>query len=332
MYDITTQVQRWFADGRAVQVAQVVETKGFSSRDPGAALAWADGESAGSLVPVIDRQLIRTQDGGRLIEVAVSDEDAVAVGLSCGGRASVLVQPVSAYPAELWERLAAREPVCLVTEVRDGQPGQTAVFGPRDVRGATQFAGGQDVPRLFGRGVTGTQVVPVEGGGALVVVALWPPTNLVVVGDGSIAEALRASGALLGWAVDVRPQPDLSALAALTESDAVVVLSHDRSVDVPALEAALSGRCGYVGGLGSRHTQHARREGLTERGVSAAEQARIFGPAGLDIDAHTPAEIAVSIVAEILAHRSGASGGSLRERGGPVHTGGVSAPPPRYAD
>jgi xanthine dehydrogenase accessory factor len=59
-------------------------------------------------------------------------------------------------------------------------------------------------------------------------------------------------------------------------------------------------------------------------------QARIHGPAGLDIDAHTPGEIAISVTAEILASRSGSSGGALRDRGGPVHTAGVSAPPPRY--
>jgi xanthine dehydrogenase accessory factor len=82
--------------------------------------------------------------------------------------------------------------------------------------------------------------------------------------------------------------------------------------------------------LGSRHTQQARREWLTAHGVAQAEQARIHGPAGLDLDAHTPAEIAISIVAEILAHRAGTTGGSLRERPGPVHAAGVNAPPPRY--
>ena len=92
--------------------------------------------------------------------------------------------------------------------------------------------------------------------------------------------------------------------ADLTESDAVLVLSHDREVDGPALAAALAGRAGYIGALGSRRTQQARRDWLTERGVSEDALARIYGPAGLDIDAHTPAEIAVSIAAEILASRS----------------------------
>ena len=86
-----------------------------------------------------------------------------------------------------------------------------------------------------------------------------------------------------------------------------------------------------MGALGSRRTQAARRDWLTEFGVSAADQDRVHGPAGLDIDAHTPAEIAISIVAEIVAGRSSAGGGALRDRSGPVHVDGVHAPPPRYA-
>jgi xanthine dehydrogenase accessory factor len=155
---------------------------------------------------------------------------------------------------------------------------------------------------------------------------------MLVVGDGLIADALAASAGLLGWPVQVTNDAAqaVTAAAELHRSDAVVVLSHDRAVDGPALSAALDGRAGYVGGLGSRHTQAARWEWLTEHGVPESEQARVHGPAGLDIDAHTPAEIAVSIVAEILAVRSGSTGGSLGQRGGPVHVAGVNAPPPRY--
>jgi xanthine dehydrogenase accessory factor len=156
--------------------------------------------------------------------------------------------------------------------------------------------------------------------------------DLVVVGDGLIADALAAMANLLGWPCRVTNSAEqaVAFAAELSSSDAFVVLSHDRDVDGPALSAALSGPVGYVGGLGSRHTQQARATWLTDHGVAAEGQARIHGPAGLDIDAHTPAEIAVSIVAEILASRSSSSGGALRDRSGPVHVAGVSAPPPRY--
>jgi xanthine dehydrogenase accessory factor len=334
MYDIAEHVRRWLAEGRRVQVAQVVATRGFSSREPAAGLAWTDkGESTGALFPGLDDELIATGTDlvGQLVERTLSDADAVRGGLSCGGVASILVQDAGTVPDHVWPRLGRREPLCLVSVIRPGNPITTEVFTPADVRDAAQIPGAHDVPRLFARGTSATALVA-AGDAAVVAVALWPPTNLLVVGDGNIATALADAAALLGWGStvvnDAASAVDMA--GSLTESDAVVVLSHDRAVDVPALAAVLGSRAGYVGGLGSRGTQAARREGLIEHGISAEQLDRIHGPAGLDIDAHTPAEMAVSIVAEVLAGRSGSSGGSISKRGGPVHTGGVHAPPPRY--
>jgi len=79
------------------------------------------------------------------------------------------------------------------------------------------------------------------------------------------------------------------------------VLTHDAKLDVPALERALAAGCGYVGLLGGGRTQTARREALRARGVSETDLARIHGPVGLDIGARTPTQIAVSILAELIA-------------------------------
>jgi xanthine dehydrogenase accessory factor len=334
MYEIAEQVEQWLAAGRQVHLAQVVATQGFSSRDPGAVLAWTDdGQTAGALFPRIDADLPLTGDrlAGHLAELTVSDAEAVAAGLSCGGVATVLVQNAAVLPAELWSRLRRREPVCLLSELVADAPARTELFTPATIRSAVQVPGAADVPRLFARGTSGAALLT-EGDTPLAVVALWPPTTLVVVGDGAIARALAGAAALLDWTAQLTDDALTTAelAAGLTESDAVVVLSHDREVDVPALAAVLSGRAGYVGALGSRGTQAARREGLLARGITEQQLTRIHGPAGLDIDAHTPGEIAVSIVAEVLAARSGSSGGSISERGGPVHTAGVHAPPPRY--
>ncbi len=315
MYDIAEQVQQWLADGHDPRVATVVATRGFSSRDPGAAAAWIEGgEPVGRLIEGLSPAAL---SGTGLVDVTISADDAVAAGLACGGTATVLLQPASSYPPDTWPRLAAREPVCLVTT----GDGATRLYTPATIRDVTDF--GDTVPRLFGRGTNATAVLDDAA-----VVALWPVPTLVVVGDGLIADALRATAGLLGWSV--RIVAVFVDTDAMHRCDAVVVLSHDRDVDGPALQAALRGGPGYVGALGSRRTQAARREWLTARGVAEADQDRIHGPAGLDIDAHTPAEIAISIVAEILAGRAGSSGGALRERPGPVHTAGVQAPPPRY--
>ena len=333
MYDIAGQVAQWLGAGDAVHIAHIVATKGFSSREPAAALAWTDdGRHCGALLPRVDAILTASgaQLDGRLAESTVTDVDAVAAGLSCGGTATVFVQNAAAYPADVWPRLGRHEPLCLVSEIVADAPGRTVLYTPQTVRDAAQHGGSTDVPRLFARG-TSAAALSVEGDTSVAVVTLWPTTELLVVGTGAIATALVDAAALLGWTSAVTE--DLAEIAQhavrLTRADAVVVLSHDRATDVPALEVVLSGQAGYVGALGSRGTQAARREGLLERGVDETALARIHGPAGLDVDAHTPAEIAVSIVAEVLASRSGSSGGSISNRGGPVHTGGVHAPPPR---
>ena len=323
MYEIAQQVQDWHAGGRPVTIGTVVATSGFSSREPGAAAAWTPGEpTAGRLVAGLGPERI-TGDG--LVRIPVSADDAAGAGLSCGGVATILVQPATAYPAELWDRLLAREPLCLVTYVSDGNS-RTELLTPETVDGVAGH--GSEIARLFGRGTSQTAVLDEQ----TVVVTLWPVPRLVVVGDGLIADALCGAATLLGWQASTAPgaAEAVAAVAGLQRSDAVVALSHDRDVDGPVLAAALAAGVGYVGALGARHTQAARREWLTEHGVAAEDQARIHGPAGLDLGAHTPAEIAVSIVAEILATRSGASGAALRERKGPVHVTGVQAPPPRY--
>jgi xanthine dehydrogenase accessory factor len=227
--------------------------------------------------------------------------------------------------------LLQHEPLCLVSEIVADAPGATTLYTPQNVRDAAQHHGTTDVPRLFARGMSAT-ALSTEGDTSIAVVTLWPTTHLVVVGSGLIATALVDAATLLGWTTTVTEDiADLTErAAALTGADAVVVLSHDRDTDVPAMAAMLAGQVGYVGALGSRATQAARREGLVALGLDDSALARIHGPAGLDIEAHTPAEIAVSIVAEIIASRSGSSGGSISGRGGPVHTGGVQAPPPRH--
>jgi xanthine dehydrogenase accessory factor len=101
---------------------------------------------------------------------------------------------------------------------------------------------------------------------------------------------------------------------------AVVVLTHEERLDVPALTAALPSEAFYVGAIGSRRTQEKRRDRLLEAGLGEEELERLAGPAGLDLGAHTPAETAVSILAEVLAVRAGRSGGRLAERSGPIHS------------
>jgi xanthine/CO dehydrogenase XdhC/CoxF family maturation factor len=144
-------------------------------------------------------------------------------------------------------------------------------------------------------------------------------STLLVVGDGPVSEALVPMAELLGWRATVATSME-AVDAALPDSDAVVVTSHDETVDSAALKAALERGPAYVGAMGSRRSQARRREWLTTNGVADEEQSRIHGPAGLDIGADSPPEIALAILAELVATVRGRTEvGSIKDRAGPIH-------------
>lgn len=166
------------------------------------------------------------------------------------------------------------------------------------------------------------------------------PYRLLVFGAVDLAEALCKAANQLGWSTIVADprrrfatrERTPSANDLLVEwpeevlarvkpdrSTAVVVLAHEDRYDIPALVGALASDAFYVGALGARRNQEQRRARLVEEGLSEDEIDRIAGPTGLDVGAETPAETAVSILAEILAVRSGRTGGRLKESKGRIH-------------
>ncbi len=179
-----------------------------------------------------------------------------------------------------------------------------------------------------------------HAGAAVFAEVFGPPPRLVVVGAVDTAEALCAAAKAVGWhtiCVDARAKyatrdrmpsadellvewPDKAFVQIRPDRDtAVVVLTHDEKFDIPALAAALRTDAFYVGALGSRRAQEKRRERLVEEGLSDDQLALLRGPAGLDIGAETPAETAISILAEAMALRAGRLGGPLREAAGRIH-------------
>lgn len=142
--------------------------------------------------------------------------------------------------------------------------------------------------------------------------------TLLVVGDGEVADALTSFATTLGWTAVVVNSVEDTAVA-LSTAQSVMVLSHHDGLDGPALKAALEQGTPYIGAMGSRRTQARRRQWMLDQGVSGADLDSIRGPAGLAIGANTPAEIAASMVAEIIAVHRGVSGGSLRDQAGPIH-------------
>ncbi|MCX7646306.1 MAG: XdhC family protein [Rhodobacteraceae bacterium] len=310
--DIPETALDWHRSGRGAALATVVETWGSAPRRVGSQLVVsAAGEIQGSVSggcvegAVVAEAVEALADGRpRLLSFGVSDDEAFAVGLACGGTIRVLVEPVGgslpeALLAALVEARAARRPVAYVV---NPETGQGRLAGPDDAALRARF-------RADASGMEGAEFVAIHN----------PPLRLVVVGAVHIAQPLLQIARLAGYdpfLIDPREAfgsaarfpgerishdwPD-EAMAAhgLDARTAVVTLTHDPKLDDPAIRAALGSEAFYLGCLGSTRT-HARRVArLREAGHSEAEIARIHAPVGLDIGAATPAEIAVAIMAEI---------------------------------
>ncbi|MGR3322741.1 MAG: XdhC family protein [Pseudooceanicola sp.] len=314
--DIPDRALDWHRAGKGAALATVVETWGSAPRRTGAMLAVSgEGELAGSVSggcvegAVVTEALETLETGeSRLLEFGVSDDDAFAVGLACGGTIRVLVQPVGgatglpeADLAALCEARAAREPAALVTDLEDW---------------SVRRAGTADFPDRFRADRSG-----VEADGRTFVAVQNPPLRMIVVGAVHIAQALLPMARIAGFdPVLIDPRPAFAAehrfpgetiheeypdealgRIGLDARTALVLLTHDPKIDDAALEVALGAGCFYIGALGSTRTHAKRVARLEAAGHSGEAIALIHAPIGLDIGAATPAEIAVSALAQVVA-------------------------------
>lgn len=254
----------------------------------------------------------------RTLEYGVSLEQAWEVGLPCGGKITISLAETSL--AVLEPAILARARRETVVIVSDLDAGREEVWDSRAE--ASPIWGGLEAARAIADVIHRERSELLEIAGRRFFVLVVPaPLRLIAVGAVHLTQALCDLAALSGiavWVVDPRtafatPErfpgvilehewPDLAlAKLGLDRRTAVVVLSHDEKLDEPALHAALASDCFYVGALGSQRTQRARRERLAAAGFGEASLARIHGPIGLDIGALTTPEIAISIMAEVIA-------------------------------
>jgi xanthine dehydrogenase accessory factor len=321
-------VETWRSQGRDGVFARPIAAQGLGPRPiDDVLLVDIQGHTAGSLLgglvnePVVaaGRQLSNEPSRGHvLVDIDITFDDATAVGLTCGGHVNVLVQRLADIPVQLWEEIAEGRPAALVTRIGDGagtlvvRPG-AAVLGSLGLSALDALAEAEAEPLLQHPGASSTRVAL---GDEEIVIEGWNPIpHLVIVGSSALSEALTHQVELLGWQATTTVSADasLEAVNRLTAADMIVVLEHRPSISTPVLATALRRRVGYVGALGSRRTQEARRHALEDAGLTYVELAGLHGPTGLDLGARTPAETAISIVAEILAERSGREARPLRE-------------------
>ena len=298
----------WLDAGRTATLATVVKTWGSAPRPIGAMLVIRDdghvmGSVSGGCVEddLIERVKAHQMTGGKpeVVTYGVTAEQAARFGLPCGGTLQIVLEPVKAE-SQLKELLATIERHELVARFLDMESG---------------------VVRLE----AGRWSDALEFNGKLLKSIHGPRWRLLIIGAGQTSRFLAQMAQALDYQVTVcdpreeyadewnlpganlvRGYPDDAVLEMNPDPHlAVIAVTHDPKLDDAALTEALKSPAFYVGALGSKSNNDKRRKRLTEFDLSAAEIARLHGPVGLKIGSRTPAEIAVSILAELTAVRRG---------------------------
>jgi xanthine dehydrogenase accessory factor len=321
------QMQAGGPVGRAV----VVSVWGSAPQAEGATMlvdgrgAMAGSVSGGCVETAAAEEVRAAMERGapKLVRYGISDARAWEVGLSCGGTLELLIEP--AVPEEVLAAAKGAGGVVVAT-VLDGPE-----FGRRFTVDDTAGAGASPLSRAAAEalrsGRSRKAALQLPGGDAVVFLEVFPrPPRLVIFVGVHVAAELVPLARALGYrtiVADGRPAfltrerfptadelilgwPDVAlAQAGIDAATAVAVLTHDPKFDDPALLIALRSPAMYVGAIGSKKTQGARRERLRAAGLTEAELGRLFGPIGLDLGGRSPAETALAILAEITAVRYG---------------------------
>jgi xanthine dehydrogenase accessory factor len=330
--DVLEDAINWQREGRQVVLATVVATWGSAPRPVGSQLCidetgnFSGSVSGGCIEAAVVREALAVLASGlpKLIEFHVTNDMAWEVGLSCGGRVEIFVSAAESQQRMLSAVLKARgrgEPVVLATALPGGEQ---ALLVEDRFDGSLEL---DDETRAIARriAIRGDSLSVSADQGRIFLHAFRPPPRLIIVGAVHITEPLSRMAASAGYEVVVidprrsfasRRQfgglrvigdwPDVAMRKLkLDQWSAVVTLTHDPKLDDAALRIALASEVFYIGCLGSRKTHLARLSRLRAAGFEDADVARVHGPVGLPIGARTPAEIAISILAEITQVRRG---------------------------
>jgi xanthine dehydrogenase accessory factor len=369
--DILDPITKWWEANDTFGLATVVRTFSSAPREPGAAMAVsAAGEVVGSVSggcvegAVYELATEVTASGSPVLKrYGISDDDAFAVGLTCGGIIDIFVEPASrerfTYLGEIAEDVRQGVPVAVATVIEG--PG---IVGARRIiwegqRTAGSLGAGDrldaavddDARGMLAQGLTGVRRYGPEGERrrdelAIFVQSFAPAPRMLVFGAIDFAAAVAKAGKFLGYRVTVcDARPVFATKSRFPDADEVItdwphrylsgtttdqrtvicVLTHDPKFDVPLLEVALRRPAAYIGAMGSRRTHDDRLKRLREVGLTEAELARLRSPIGLDLGARTPEETAIAIAAELIQLRWGGTGQPLTATTGRIHHGSVPA-------
>jgi xanthine dehydrogenase accessory factor len=336
MREILSDLDNWRSDNKQIALATVIQTWGSSPRRAGAKMALTpDGKITGSVSGgCVEGAVYETgvevlkSNRPQLLHFGVADETAWEVGLACGGSIDIFVKPLDTeFFKALRSVLVEEQPSVLITVVRGPDELLGREILVRDDGYVTGALNNQfdkqalDLAReTLAQGKSRRVMLNEEV--EIFMEVILPPPTLIAVGGVHITIALMALAKTLGYrtvVIDPRSAfgneerfPNVDQLIPLwpdeafqqipiTRSTAVAMLTHDPKLDDPALKIALPSPAFYVGALGSNTTQAKRRQRLLDQGLPESQLNRLHGPIGLEIGAGTPQEIAMSIMAEIVA-------------------------------
>jgi len=365
--DILDPITKWWDANDTFGLATVVQTFSSAPREPGAAMAVsANGEAVGSVSGgcvegAVYELANEVMASGRpvLQRYGISDNDAFAVGLTCGGIIDIFVEPASrerfAALGEVAAAVRTGTPVAVATIIDGpGQIGSRRIIWEGDRSEGTLGAGDRldqavddDARGMLAQGLTGVRRYGPDGERrrdelGVFVQSFAPAPRMLVFGAIDFAAAVAKAGKFLGYHVTVcDARPVFATASRFPDADEVItdwphryltgigtdertvicVLTHDPKFDVPLLEVALRRPAAYIGAMGSRRTHDDRLARLREAGLTDGELSRLRSPIGLDLGARTPEETAIAIAAELIQLRWGGSGQPLTATTGRIHHG-----------
>jgi xanthine dehydrogenase accessory factor len=346
MHDVLSEILKWKERGDRIALAMVVGVQRSAPRAPGAKMAVNDrGEIAGGVsggcvegaVVELAESVIAGGDP-QLVHFGIADSEAWDVGLPCGGEIDVWIERYAGGRLEEVARSGGR--AAEVTALEGARPGAKLVVEPDGARSGS--LGSPELDDEAGR--LASELLwhdASERHESLFIDVVAPPPRLLLFGAVDIAAPLCTLARAAGWrpyVVDPRarfatperfpdavevlaawPEEAFERLGGIDPATSIVVLTHDPKLDDAALTVALRSPAAFVGAMGSRRAQAARRERLLAIGLDEEELERLSAPVGLDLGAIGKEETALSILSEVVAARHGREGGRLIRAQGRIH-------------